>query len=52
MAVEKPVSLLFGAEDVDVVGDEEFPDTRRRGSPARDELARTKIWLPFIFSQL
>ena len=44
--------LFFGADDVDVVGDEEFPDTRCRCAPTRYQLVRTEIGFPLFLAQL
>jgi len=45
----EPVRLLFGADHVDVVGDEEFPDTGHAGAPRRNESCFTEIRSPFRF---
>jgi hypothetical protein len=47
----EPVRLLFSADHVDVVGDEEFPDTGHTSAPRRNESCFTEIRSPFRFLQ-
>lgn len=47
-----PVGLLFGAQHVDVEGDEELSNARSCGSPTRNKFGRPEIRLPFFFCDL
>lgn len=46
------VSLLLGADQVHVVGNEELPGPGYRGAPRRDEERRAEVGGPFITFQL
>lgn len=46
------VSLLLGAEQVDVKSDEELPGPRDRGPPAGDEGAGAKVGCPLGLLEL
>lgn len=43
------VRLLFRAQHVHVVRDEEFAHARRTGAPTAHELGRAEIWAPLFF---